>query len=64
MVGTDCGWEILSDEGSADDTIWIDFGKAFDKVSNGRLAQKFRTHEIYGKLANWILKLTCLKEGG
>ena len=42
------------DEGSADDIIYMDFSKAFDKVPHGRLLHQVKSHGIQGEVANWI----------
>ena len=42
------------DEGSAVDVVYMDFGKAFDKVSHGRLLHKVKSHGIQGEVAKWI----------
>ena len=36
------------------DVVFLDFAKAFDKVPHQRLIQKLLSHEISGKLFNWI----------
>ena len=36
------------------DVIFLDFAKAFDKVSHKRLLLKLKAHGIDGKLNNWI----------
>ena len=42
------------DTGDSVDVIFLDFAKAFDKVSHARLILKLRAHDIDGKLSNWI----------
>jgi len=42
------------DTGDSVDVIFLDFAKAFDKVSHTRLILKLRAHGIDGKLSNWI----------
>ena len=36
------------------DNIYLDFSKAFDKVSHDRLLSKVRAHGINGKVLRWI----------
>ena len=43
------------DSGTPDDTIFLDFAKAFDKVLHRRLAIKLENHGIAGKLLQWIV---------
>ena len=42
------------DEGSAVDVVYMDFSKAFDKESHGRLLHKVKFHGIQCKVANLI----------
>lgn len=42
------------DDGDSVDVIFLDFAKAFDKVSHRRLILKLRAHHIDEKLINWI----------
>ena len=42
------------DTGDSVDVIFLDFTKAFDKVSHTRLILKLKAHGIDGKLSNWI----------
>jgi len=42
------------DTGDSVDIIFLDFAKAFDKVSHKRLLLKLKAHGIDGKLNNWI----------
>ena len=42
------------DDGDCVDVIFLDFAKAFDKVSHRRLILKLRAHHIDEKLINWI----------
>ena len=42
------------DEGSAFDVLYLDFEKAFDKVSHGKLLEKLRRAGIVGKARNWL----------
>ena len=44
----------MIDEGRAVDVVYMDFSKAFDKLSHGRLVQKVKLHGIRGELARWI----------
>jgi len=36
--------------------VFLDFAKAFDKVSHSRLAVKLESHGIKGLLLNWIMQ--------
>lgn len=45
--------EII-DEGGAMDIVYLDFSKAFDKISHRLTLQKLQDHGIRGKLLNWI----------
>ena len=47
-------WAKLVDSGKRLDVIFVDFSKAFDKVSHGRLLFKLRSAGVEGKLMNWI----------
>ncbi len=42
------------DQGRSVDLIYLDFAKAFDKVSHVRLLNKIKAHGIGGKLLGWI----------
>ena len=42
------------DDGDSVDVNFLDFAKAFDKVSHRRLILKLRAHHIDEKLINWI----------
>jgi len=42
------------DHGKPVDVIYLDFQKAFDKVSHHRLLAKLRAHGISGSILNWI----------
>ena len=42
------------DEGSPVDIIYLDFQKAFDKVSHQRLILKLNSHDIGVSIINWI----------
>ena len=42
------------EEGHNIDIIYLDFAKAFDKVSHQRLLQKIEAHGISGKILSWI----------
>ena len=51
-----CQDSIISiiDAGSSVDGIYLDFQKAFHKVSHDLLMNKIRQAGIDGKIANWI----------
>ena len=42
------------DEGSQVDIIYLDFQKAFDKVSHQRLILKLKSHDMGNSIINWI----------
>ena len=42
------------DNGDGVDVVFLDFVKAFDKVSHGRLMEKLKVHGIGGKVVKWI----------
>lgn len=42
------------DQGDPVDVIYLDFSKAFDKISHSKLALKLKAHGIRGKLLSWI----------
>ena len=42
------------DDGSPVDVIYLDFQKAFDKVSYQRLILKLKSHGIGNSIINWI----------
>ena len=44
----------IIDDGSSADVIYLDFSKAFDKVSHQRLKQILQVHGITGPVLNWI----------
>lgn len=44
-------------EGSVVDVVYIVFSRTIDKRLHVRLVCKVTTHEIQGKLANWIQNL-------
>ena len=44
----------LVDDGSPVDVIYLDFQKAFDKVSNQRLILKLKSHDMGNSIINWI----------
>ena len=44
------------DTGDSVDVVFLDFAKAFDKVSHSRLAVKLESHGIKGLLLNWIMQ--------
>jgi len=46
----------LVDTGSAVDTVFFDFAKAFDKVPHQRLATKLKSHGISDKVYAWIME--------
>ena len=43
------------DEGDSVDVIYLDFAKAFDKVSHKHLAKVLEAHSIKGKILQWII---------
>ena len=43
------------DNGDPMDVIYLDFSKAFDKVSKLCLIEKIKAHSIVGKALNWIM---------
>ena len=47
------------DEGKPLDVIYLDFGKAFDKVPHKRLLHKIESHGIRGNVAAWIGEWLC-----
>ena len=46
--------EDLSEGGTAVDSVYLDFSKAFDRVDHGVLFHKLRDLGIHGKLGVWI----------
>jgi hypothetical protein len=42
------------DEGKAMDVVYLDFSKAFDKISHSKLLLKLEEHGIGGKVRDWI----------
>ena len=42
------------DEGSPVDVIYLDFQKAFDKVTHQRLILKLKSHGMGNSIINWI----------
>ena len=42
------------DEGDAVDVVYLDFSKAFDKISHKKLIQKLKSHGIQGAVLDWI----------
>ena len=46
--------EII-DRGNSVDVIYLDFAKAFDKVSHKRLFKKLESHGISGNVGKWIV---------
>jgi len=49
----------MVDQGMPVDVVYLDFQKAFDKVSHAKLLQKLRRYGIRGKTANWIEDWLC-----
>ena len=48
------------DDGKAMDVVYLDFSKAFDKISHSKLLSKLEDHGIGGKVRDWIESwLTC-----
>lgn len=47
-------WTKAIDEGNEIDIVYMDFQKAFDKVSHQRLLSKLHRYGISGKLDGWI----------
>ena len=47
------------DDGKPLDVIYLDFNKAFDKVSHTRLLHKIESHGIRGNVAAWISEWLC-----
>ena len=48
------GWLRILEERGAVDAIFLDFSKAFDKVSHSHLLLKLQHHGIKGQLLEWI----------
>ena len=48
-------WNRSYDDGEAMDVVYLDFRKAFDKVSKMRLIEKIKSHSVDGRLLSWIL---------
>ena len=44
----------MLDEGKPVDVVYLDFSKAFDKISHAKLLKKLEAHGICGKVKNWI----------
>ena len=42
------------DEGEAVDVVYLDFSKAFDKISHKKLIQKLKAHGVKGVILDWI----------
>ena len=42
------------DEGDAIDVVYLDFSKAFDKISHSKLLLKLQAHGITGRVKSWI----------
>ena len=49
-------WTATIDEGYSTDCIYLDFGKAFDKVPHERLLQKLFSYSVGGAtcMHNWV----------
>jgi len=47
-------WTNYVDQGKSVDVIYMDFMKAFDKVSHKHLIRKLKNFEIHEQLINWI----------
>ncbi|XP_069109886.1 uncharacterized protein [Argopecten irradians] len=47
-------WSRSIDSGKSVDVIYLDFSKAFDKVSHKFLLHKLKQYGINGKLLGWI----------
>ena len=50
------------DRGEEVDVIYLDFAKAFGKVSHKRLLSKLKGYGIKGKIYDWIKELTNRKQ--
>ena len=50
------------DSGNKCDIIFLDFSKAFDRVSHRRLISKVRAHGIDGKVLEWIREWVTSRE--
>ena len=48
------------DQGLPVDSIYLDFSKAFDRVSHTRLERKLKSHGIGGVVSDWITE--CLTD--
>ena len=42
------------DSGDSVDVLYLDFAKAFDKVSHNRLLRKLEAHGVDGMVLGWI----------
>ena len=42
------------DNGEAVDVVYLDFSKAFDKISHKKMMQKLKAHGVHGVILNWI----------
>ena len=47
-------WSEALEKGETIDVIYLDFSKAFDKVSHTRLIHKLEKYGVRGNLLNWI----------
>ena len=48
------GWTNYVDQGISVDVIYVDFMKAFDKVSHKHLIHKLKNFEVHNQVINWI----------
>ena len=44
----------IIDDGDPVDVVYLDFSKAFDKISHSKLCSKLKAHGVNGKVLNWI----------
>ena len=57
QTGTNCYIYYITkwvDDGSQVDVIYLDFQKAFDKVTHQRLILKLKSHGVGNSIVNWI----------
>ena len=47
-------WSKALQDGNPIDAIYLDFSKAFDKVSHKRLLTKIESYGIHGEVLGWI----------